>query len=151
MRFSKKSLFVSMALLFACFVIAACNAFPESSFELANESRLPVWFSLPAGLTRADISVTMNYFIKSTGGSATFVFRDKKHRVLMEVTGTLRGSSPMSVKSSSASDNITYPLFEVITAQGATEVIEHRRMEPTFYITDDPGILRALLHAPQSR
>ena len=29
-------------------------------------------------------------------------------------------------------------------ANGTTEIIEHRRMEPVFYITDDPEVRRKL-------
>jgi len=32
----------------------------------------------------------------------------------------------------------------VLTANGFTEVIEHRHMEPIFYITDDPEVRRKL-------
>ena len=37
-----------------------------------------------------------------------------------------------------------YPMYEVLTANGITEVVEHRRMEPVFYITDDPEVRRKL-------
>jgi hypothetical protein len=37
-----------------------------------------------------------------------------------------------------------YPRYEVLTADGVTEVIEHRRLEPIFYITDDPEVRRKL-------
>lgn len=39
---------------------------------------------------------------------------------------------------------IPYPIYEVLTANGVTEVVEHRRMEPVFYITDDPDVRRKL-------
>jgi hypothetical protein len=37
-----------------------------------------------------------------------------------------------------------YPGYEVVTVDGMTEVIEHRRMEPIFYITDDPQVKQRL-------
>jgi hypothetical protein len=125
-------------------VVAGCDSLPESSFELANDSRLPIWFNLPQGLSRADVSVTMDYYIKPTGRSATFVLHDKENHILGKVTGTLSGSTPISVKASSQSGTTGYPSFEVITAEGVSEVIEHKQMEPKFYITDDPAVLRAL-------
>lgn len=44
-----------------------CKYFPESAFELVNESRLPKWFNLPPGLARSDVSVTMKYYVKPWG------------------------------------------------------------------------------------
>lgn len=133
-----------VAVTLLCSAIVGCRYFPESTFQLANDSRLPRWFTLSPGLSRADVSVTMNYYIKPTGRSATFVLHDKENHILGEVTGTLRGSTPVSVKGSSQSGTTDYPSFEVITAQGVSEVIEHKKMEPKFYITDDPAVLREL-------
>jgi len=33
-----------------------------------------------------------------------------------------------------------YPSYEVISFAGKSEVIEHRKMEPVFYVSDDEGI-----------
>jgi hypothetical protein len=33
-----------------------------------------------------------------------------------------------------------YPAYEAITINGITEIIEHRKMEPIFYVTDDPTV-----------
>ena len=33
-----------------------------------------------------------------------------------------------------------YPIYEVIKSRQVTEVIEHRQMEPIFYITDDAAV-----------
>jgi hypothetical protein len=128
--------------------VAGCDSLPESSFELANESRLPIWFHLPQGLSRADVSVTMNYYIKPTGSSATFVLHDKDNHILGKVTGTLRGSTSVSAQGTPQSGTPGYPSFEVITAEGVSEVIEHKQMEPKFYITDDPAVLRAVTDQP---
>jgi hypothetical protein len=35
-------------------------------------------------------------------------------------------------------------MYEVLTANGITEVIEHRQMEPIFYITDDADVKERL-------
>ena len=55
-----------------------CEWFPESIFELASESRLPKWITLPPGLTRADVSIKMSYYVKPSGSSATFILQDTK-------------------------------------------------------------------------
>jgi hypothetical protein len=61
-----------------------CRYFPESSFELAPDSRLPKWFKIPNELSRSDITVQMNYYIEPCGifeknnglGCATFELWD---------------------------------------------------------------------------
>jgi hypothetical protein len=35
---------------------------------------------------------------------------------------------------------VPYPQYEVLTSDGITEIVEHRRQEPVFYISDDPGV-----------
>jgi hypothetical protein len=37
-----------------------------------------------------------------------------------------------------------YPSYEVITIDGLSDVVEHRAMEPTFYMTDDPAVREEL-------
>ena len=37
-----------------------------------------------------------------------------------------------------------YPAYEVITVNGITDIIEHRKMEPIFYVTDDPAVWKEL-------
>ena len=40
-----------------------------------------------------------------------------------------------------------YPAYEVIAIDGITEIVEHRKMEPIFYLSDDPAIRRSLAAA----
>jgi hypothetical protein len=37
-----------------------------------------------------------------------------------------------------------YPSYELITVNGIIEIIEHRKMEAVFYITDDPAVWKEL-------
>jgi hypothetical protein len=52
----------------------------ESSFELARESRLPRWFTLPPGVSRSDVSVTLVYYVEPWGSTATFKLLDVKRK-----------------------------------------------------------------------
>lgn len=47
----------------ASLILEGCGLFPESSFSLANESRLPKWLSLPPNQERSSVTVTMDYYI----------------------------------------------------------------------------------------
>jgi hypothetical protein len=121
-----------------------CEWFPEATFELASESRLPKWITLPSGLTRADVSITMSYYIMLWGRSATFILKDKKGQVLTKVNGKMKGSEPFYLKHPPSGFPPGYPSYSVITVNGITEIIEHRKMEPIFYVTDDPAIWKEL-------
>lgn len=138
-----KTIFGSVALFFVAMsmLLAGCSFFPEASFKMANESRLPKWFVLPTGLSRADVEVTMDYYSKASGRTATFILLDKKKQKIAEADGTLQGVRSHNLKNPIAGSPSGYPSYEVVTVNGITEVIEHRRMEPFFYITDDPAVL----------
>ena len=123
-------------------VVLCLTGCVESSFELAEDSRLPSWFDIPSGLTRADLKVTLDYY---TDGQAVFKLYEKNKLLsLQEAKGTSRGEKPIQLKNPPAGFPKHYPMYQVITVGEKTDVIEHRKMEPIFYITDDPEILREL-------
>ena len=136
-------LFIAI-LVSACLSLLGCEFFPESTFELAHESRLPKWFTLPPGLSRSDVTVTMSYYIKPTGHTATFTLKDTKKRKLAEVSGSQMGFEPLTLKNLRPEVSPYYPSYEIITVNGITDIIEHRKMEPIFYVTDDPNVWREL-------
>jgi hypothetical protein len=121
-----------------------CAWFPESTFELASESRLPKWLTLPPGLTRADVSITMSYYVMPWGRSATFILQNKKGQTLKEVDGKEKGLEPLQLNHPPPGFPEGYPAYEIITVNGITEIIEHRKPEPIFYITDDPAVWNEL-------
>jgi len=110
----------------------------ESSFVLAPDSRLPAWFEVPPGHTRSEVTVTMDYYVFPTGREAKFKLRDSRGRQLIAKSGASKGLAPLTSRGS------PYPAYEIITVDGVTDVIEHRKMEPVFYVTDDPIVRREL-------
>jgi hypothetical protein len=145
-----RKLFIAIPTM--CLLLIGCEYFPESSFELARESRLPKWFTLPPELSRSDVTVTMDYYVKSSGRTATFILRDMKKRKLAEVKGSQQGLEPLKLKKSRPGAPPSYPSYEIITVNGVTEIIEHRKMEPIFYIIDDPAVWTELgvSHVPST-
>jgi hypothetical protein len=121
-----------------------CAWFPESTFELASESRLPKWITLPPGLTRADVSIQMSYYSWPWGRSATFTVQDTKGKTLEKVDGKVKGSEPLELKHPPPGFPPRYPGYEIITVNGITEIVEHRKPEAIFYITDDPAVWKEL-------
>ena len=126
--------------MLACLVVTGCGLFPESSFSLANESRLPKWFTLLPNQTRANVTVTMDYYIDSSGRTATFTLRDSSGSVISKVTGKQKGFEPLQRSTRQPGYPEGYPSYEIITVGGIAEIIEHRKMEPIFYVTDDPKV-----------
>lgn len=114
----------------------------ESRFELAQQSRLPSWFDVPTGLQRDDLKVTLEYH---TDGSAVFrLYRKDNSAMLQEAVGQTRGDGPTELKNPPPGSPKHYPMYQVVTVGGKAEAIEHRKMEPIFYVTDDQRILREL-------
>ena len=124
----------------ACQLLTGCGLFPESTFSLANESRLPKWFVLLPNQTRANVTVTMDYYIDSSGRTATFTLRDSSGSVISKVTGKQKGLEPLQRRTRLPGYPEGFPSYEIITVGGITEIIEHRKMEPFFYVTDDPEV-----------
>jgi hypothetical protein len=58
----------------------------------------------------------------------------KTNALLGEVKGTTSGT--ISLKNLRLDNPASYPQYEVVTANGVTDVIEYRRPEPILYITD---------------
>lgn len=128
--------------LFVCFITSSLSGCIESSFDLANGSRLPGWFTPPPGLTRADVSVTLDYKLSAD----TFTFRDSNGKKLAVVNGRtefwLSGTH-----------------FQVLTVKGITEVVRLRPYQENqnmvqnghivalFYVIDDPAIKQEVLAA----
>ena len=128
---------VAVAMVISAMV--GCEYFPEATFQLASESRLPKWITLPPGLTRADVSITMSYYIVPLGGRSVFVLQDTKGKTLEKVYGEtkcgvfLRKNHPPGFP-------VGYPAYQEVVVNGTKELIEHRKMEPVFYLTDDTAV-----------
>ena len=143
MRISRVALWIAVFGAVSGSAIIGCQYFPESTFELASESKLPKFVTLPPGLTRADVSLEMSYYVKPWGTSATFILR-YGGRILAKVNGKEKSGGPFHLTHPPQGFPDGYPMYEVITVNGTTDIIEHRRMEPVFYVTDDPAVWNEL-------
>lgn len=135
----KRRLLFAILLAIVCSTNMGCEFLAESTFKLADESRLPKWVTLPPGLTRADVSLTMSYYTLPWGGSARFILQDKNGQVMTRESGKVRCWEAFQLRSHPQRSPTDYPAYEPITVNGVTEIIEHRKMEPIFYVTDNPA------------
>jgi hypothetical protein len=119
----------------ACLLLSGCL---ESTFRLADESRLPVWVKLPPMVQRRDVSLTLNYYSNPFGPNAKFILKNKRGDILQSLSGN---DKPIG-------NNLSeYPRYVQVVVRGVPEIIEHRAMEPIFYISDDPLIRKKALTA----
>lgn len=137
--------FLKVILLTLLFGIGGCL---ESSFQLSEESRLPKWFSIPQGEKRSDLSVQMDLHSTFNGGKAIFKLYRKGSLLSIKKYTVTTNDQPniRSVQLDSQPEGFPqgYPRYKVVTIHGNTDIIELRKMEPIFYMTDDPAIWREL-------
>ena len=131
---------LAILLVIVFLTIKGCELFPEATFTLANDSRLPKWVTLQPGLARADVSLTMNYYVMLWGSSAQFILRDKNGQTMKKENGRMRCGAPFELENPPQGFPSGYPAYEAITVHGITEIIEHKKVEPIFYVTDDPDV-----------
>src|SRR5579863_10441058 len=79
----------------------------EANWTLANESRLPKGIELPPGLTRKDVSVDMNTYVRLRGPDTELIVRDRKGKKLAKVKAYSR----------------PYPNDNIVTINGITETL----------------------------
>ena len=128
---------IKITIVLLVMTLAGCA---ESNFEIAKESRLPKWFAIPAGMTRADLTVTLDYYVVPERSVLTLY--DKNGKKLSVKEGKRYGGyvSPKELKNPPPGFPKGYPAYEIITVDGVIDIVEHRLMEPIFYMTDDPAI-----------
>jgi len=138
---------ISGALLaILCFTSIGCEYFPESTFNLASDSRLPKWISIPSGLKRNSISVTMSYYGDPSGRRAIFRVTDANGHLLQQIKGVVGCNEPFHLRNQSEGDAPGHSAYEAVTVAGVTEIMEHRwKDEPRFHVTDDPAIWKQYL------
>lgn len=130
-------------LIVTVIILTGCS---EANFILSNESRLPKWFDNEKVISGESYKVTMDYYIYSfTGRKAVFeLYENDDFLYKSKVIGSMIGKEPFRLKNPSTGLTEKYPAYEVINVSGTIDIVEHRRMEPVFYMSDDPNVWKAL-------
>lgn len=129
-----------LQIFFSALLLVGClnGCVSESNFRLSDESRLPRWFNLPEGKKREDVTVTLYYYSMPSGGRAKLILKDRDGWFPIDrVEGKLRELEPMQLESASGNDD---PEYEILSAEGITDIIEHREKNDIFYMVDDPAV-----------
>jgi hypothetical protein len=138
-RFRIAYLLIALAAMLSLTYVG-CRTFPESTFQLDAASRLPRWLSLPSGVARGDVSVTMSYLSYPWGSRAGYLMKDNAMHALQRTEGST-GCGQFSLRDPFRDGTpLGYPSYTAVTVGGVTEIMEHKKMEPLFSITDDPVV-----------
>jgi hypothetical protein len=108
---------------------------------MARDSRLPQGLVIPPGLTRADVSATVDFY---TLGKVKLTLRDKRKRKIGVVIGHQMGN-PVYSKTSVQGFEPGYPAYVLIVIDGQIEIIEFKHPGDVANITDSPGIRKETL------
>jgi hypothetical protein len=141
---------VILSLLPILILLSGCV---ESTFTLDPDSRLPKWFSVPPGYSRADLKVQLDYYNSAlSSDDAFFKLVNNKGKVMSEVSGKMCWH-PVTAKKRNQFGGFepdSYPHYAYFQIHGITEVIEHSH-SPVFKIIDDPVLLNEAVKAGQCK
>jgi hypothetical protein len=108
----------------------------ESSFELAADSRLPNWIEVQDGASRRDYRLTLDCYSTFSGGE--FVFKLYKKGSFFKIQKATADLSRIKeiVQDDSLVKKDKYPKYFAVTIDGIVDIVELRKMEPVFYMTE---------------
>jgi len=114
----------------------------ESNFSIEPDSRLPLWFSLPPGFSRADVTVDLQYW---TNGDAEM---EMANTVGIPIKHVIGPSCWHPQTRYTANSDGTYsppagPEYVIVSIRGVIDVVEHDRRPARFRMANDPDILSA--------
>lgn len=141
----RSSCILVCCLLILPFSLSGCL---EARLWLSDQSRLPKWVVVPEGKNRNDFSVKMESHSTITNGKIIFKIYEKNnffHIQEYEITTDMQPNMrPTQTKSPAEGFPKGFPKYIPITVNGITDIAEQRKMEPIFYMTDDPDIWKEL-------
>jgi hypothetical protein len=130
--------------LLVLLLVAACSPLRgcvESNFTLAQDSRLPAWFTLPNQAARAQLSVELTYW--TYGKNAEFVLKNAKGTTLQVASGVScwHPRTRYARNSDGTFRPPGGPEYVIVKADGIVDVIEHSDTPAVFRMTDDQAVI----------
>jgi hypothetical protein len=137
---SKKYLLIVALSISSCLI----NGCVDSLNYLASDSRLPKWFTLPPGLTRADVMVVRQSMQPTRRGVdiKVVLYEKKEYKKLADVRGKTILSGKFVI-------NVVNGVPEVTGYKTQTD--EHGDLLPYFYVVDDLAVKRKLLDENETK
>jgi hypothetical protein len=108
----------------------------ESEFELAESSKLPKWIVLPDGIERKDITVNLSYYTDSDFKLVLHKKGSSGLTTLQTIEGTSEHHPEYWAWANEDWPARSHPGYVILSVSGETEIVEHRKMEPIFYVSN---------------
>ena len=149
-----------IGILMLMLLLCGCRFFPESRFELAPDSRLPKWFTIPTNLSREDVTVQMSYYLepceitgnKSGLGCATFELWDirkymqgKKQAVITQSGYRYFGLLDAHGQNPTMSWEIVWPR-RLATVNADIAVQLNVQSNPSYVVVNAEGVSEVIEH-----
>ena len=136
-----------VAMCLSCCAISGCV---DSINYLASDSRLPKWFTLPPGLTRADVKVIRASMDPTRRGDIKVALYHNVIKVALLNRKHRRLAEKRLAEVSGTTIRLGYFLLNVVNGVPEitgykAEIDEHGNRMPYFYVVDDPALKRTLL------
>ena len=119
--------------------LASCSWFPESTFTISPESRLPRWITLN-GVSRSDVTLRVDFIvplITEEYARVTVVGRDGNVRERIDASET---SSVGVQTANGAPARGEYPNYQVVAVNGVTDIFEQRAAQNVLYMCDEAAV-----------
>jgi hypothetical protein len=118
--------------------LASCSLFPESTFTLAPESRLPRWVDLH-GKQRSEVDIRVDFIVPLLSRAyAQVTVTDRRGSVIMIARAEEPGAGVQTAKGAPA--HLDYPNYTVAAMSGTVDIFEQRAATNTLYMCDDPAV-----------
>ena len=117
----------------------------ESETKLSKESRLPRWFEIPEGYSRKELGVIVKSYTNPKNMCAKVILHGPppENKILIVKKGVEK-IHPYTESRMEMGKIPPYPIYTTIEIDGITEIIEQRKAENIFYISDDKELISAL-------
>ncbi len=132
----KGLIYIPFILLVAC----STRGCVESEFHLAKDSRLPIWFNIPDGIQREDLDVTLTYYTTGPADLTLLDIREGKSKTLTKIKGNNMHHPEYWAWAQKDRPKRSHPLYVVINVDGISEIIEHKKIAPIFYISNEAAV-----------
>lgn len=125
-------------------ILTSCSWFPESSFILSAESRLPRWIKL-GGVPRGDVTVLIDLIAPPISKSyARITVLDRSRKVVKRVDAVTTSLVKSGDGREARNSTNNYPHFQVASVRGSVDIFEHRQEGNVFYMCDDAAVWATL-------
>src|SRR5512138_2278030 len=134
--------------LSAVLIVTACSSGVESQFTLAQDSRLPKWVRLPAGVRRDEVTVELSYHTGADPRIRVLKEQWPFRKTLQDLTAKRFGDRLEPVKLDFPSSDPRYDfIYEVLVVDGVVDILEHPCPCTEFRMTEDTDVWAQLAPA----